>query len=188
MILVAALAVGLGGLRVLGPLEYLTDLLGAMLTKEAWTRDGLEEIGSEFLLLATPSAVSMTLALLVLRLRRPRPVWRRLARQPGLMACLALVVAWGCSVVFTVLHLIAVDGFSIEAAGGQFADTFSWLEVFSKVGRMLGGFAVAICWSTLAVGGRWRAEPSWIDRLGRIVGVAWIVMGMAAAYELRGFP
>jgi hypothetical protein len=57
-------------------------------------------------------------------------------------------------------------------------------------GWTLGGFAVAICWATLALGGRWRAEPSWIDRLGRIVGVAWMVMGVAAAYGLlrEGFP
>jgi hypothetical protein len=30
-------------------------------------------------------------------------------------------------------------------------------------------------WFVLAVSGRWRPEPSWIDRSGRVLAVAWIV-------------
>ena len=28
----------------------------------------------------------------------------------------------------------------------------------------------------LAVAGRWRAEPSWVDRLGRALGVFWVLL------------
>jgi hypothetical protein len=37
--------------------------------------------------------------------------------------------------------------------------------------------AVLTSWMTLIVGRRWRAEPTWVDRLGRAVGVFWIVAG-----------
>jgi hypothetical protein len=30
-------------------------------------------------------------------------------------------------------------------------------------------------WFVLAVSGRWRPEPSWIDRSGRVLAIAWIV-------------
>jgi hypothetical protein len=36
------------------------------------------------------------------------------------------------------------------------------------------GLAVAAAWMALLLTGRWRAEPSWIDRAGRILGVLWI--------------
>jgi hypothetical protein len=35
--------------------------------------------------------------------------------------------------------------------------------------------AILGAWSALAICGRWSPEPSWIDRLGRILGVFWIV-------------
>ena len=41
------------------------------------------------------------------------------------------------------------------------------------------GSAVAVSWLILWLGGGWRAEPSWIDRLGRLLGVFWIVFGVA---------
>ncbi len=36
-------------------------------------------------------------------------------------------------------------------------------------------FSVAGAWLTLALSGRWKSETSWIDRLGRALGFAWIV-------------
>jgi hypothetical protein len=50
------------------------------------------------LVLASPFVTAWTLAILGLRLRRPRPRWSRLVRQPGLaaglMAAFVLVVRW----------------------------------------------------------------------------------------------
>ena len=40
------------------------------------------------------------------------------------------------------------------------------------------GLAVLVSWMTLLVGRRWRAEPSWVDRLGRAAGVFWIAAGL----------
>ena len=46
------------------------------------------------------------------------------------------------------------------------------------------GYAVAAAWLALAVAGRWRPERSWIDRLGRVLGVAWIVITAAATIPI----
>ena len=40
------------------------------------------------------------------------------------------------------------------------------------------GLAVTIAWVALAVSGRWQSEPSWIDRVGRLMGCGWIGMMM----------
>jgi hypothetical protein len=48
-------------------------------------------------------------------------------------------------------------------------------------------FALFLLWPLLGIP-PWRAEPTWIDRLGRAVGWGWIVVqagGAAAAYVLR---
>jgi hypothetical protein len=37
------------------------------------------------------------------------------------------------------------------------------------------GTAVASSWITLLIGGRWRADPRWIDRLGRFLGASWMM-------------
>ena len=38
------------------------------------------------------------------------------------------------------------------------------------------GFSVAVAWLTLTLGGRWRPEPSWIDRMGRVLGFYFIAI------------
>ena len=37
------------------------------------------------------------------------------------------------------------------------------------------GCAVLVAWTIQAIGGRWRPEPSWIDRAGRLLGAFWIM-------------
>jgi hypothetical protein len=41
------------------------------------------------------------------------------------------------------------------------------------------GMGVLIAWITLALTGCWRAEPSWIDRSGRVLDIVWIVTVVA---------
>ena len=43
------------------------------------------------------------------------------------------------------------------------------------------GYAVAAVWLVLVVSGRWRPEKSWIDRLGRALGVIWVMITALAA-------
>jgi hypothetical protein len=41
--------------------------------------------------------------------------------------------------------------------------------------------AVAGAWLILLLAGWWRPEPSWIDRLGRVLGLGWIVLSLSLA-------
>jgi hypothetical protein len=38
------------------------------------------------------------------------------------------------------------------------------------------GWAAAVSWFTLVLTGRWRPEPSWVDRWGRALGCSWIIL------------
>lgn len=44
---------------------------------------------------------------------------------------------------------------------------------------ILGGVAIMAAWLTLMIGGRWRTEASWVDRLGRAMGIYWILTVLA---------
>jgi hypothetical protein len=40
------------------------------------------------------------------------------------------------------------------------------------------GLAVAVAWIFQALAGRWRPAPDWSDRIGRILGIYWIAVGL----------
>jgi hypothetical protein len=43
---------------------------------------------------------------------------------------------------------------------------------------VLVGLSIVSSWTTLLVAGRWRPEASWIDRLGRVVAMGWLLAGL----------
>ncbi len=141
------------------------------------------------LLVAAPMAIFWTLAILGLRLRRPRERWRRLLRQPGLVACLApLFVVLARLPGYATMRLrIVLLNTNINIRSPFFVIGERWSERvpwstdpvvfgFDQALNTLAmiGVAVAASWLLLAASGRWRAEPSWIDRAGRALGVYWI--------------
>jgi hypothetical protein len=103
-------------------------------------------------------------AAIPLRLRRPSPGRRGLSRQPGFVACAAAAgsLAAGLLWVWSMRH----------RPGFQRPDSFeqAWLSTTHWTAS-----AVAGAWLTLLLNRRWRAEPSWIDRFGRLLGLYWIV-------------
>ncbi len=99
-----------------------------------------------------PLLVCVTPAALLFRLRRPRPAWGRILRQPGAIACLSVLAA----------TLLVVD--------------LTWLGVSIPTRFINMGGVVTASWFVLLVTRRWRSEPGWVDRLGRAVGVGWIVL------------
>lgn len=108
--------------------------------------------------------LSWTPAALIVRLRRPRPPLREIARQPGLIASLAVTLA-----ALNVLLLPTPQYLSAPR-------TYTWVQLALDVTNIrFVAPSIALAWIVLAVTGRWQAEASWIDRLGRWTGVIWLV-------------
>jgi hypothetical protein len=110
-----------------------------------------------------------TLAVLMVRLRSPRPRRFRLMGQPGM---LAVTTAMAYAVVGAAGFLLA---FLIRAkykpTWSDYAGQAIDLHATAK--------AIAAAWLILALSGRWRPERTWIDRLGCLIGLAWIALEVA---------
>ena len=97
-------------------------------------------------------------AFLIVRLKRPRAALRSVVCQPGFAACAAPV-----AVFFAILPFAL---FTISGLAGQV------IEIAYQV-LIIG--AAPLAWVILIATRKWNPEPSWIDRLGRILGVLWMV-------------
>lgn len=164
MALIAATAAGLTIFRG-NPMAVFVHL------PDTWSlKAGLERV-VYWVAAAVPCIVMWMLALLILRLRRPRPRLRCVARQPGAVACLAavMVVAVGSATATParITSAIQQDGWRDFQLHWSIYLTFINLQTCVS-------YAVAASWSTLALGGFWRPERSWIDRAGRVLGVFWV--------------
>jgi hypothetical protein len=179
LVLVAATAAGLAGLRY--ALGDLTDVRGeleeslAALTAPDAGRSWFWRIFAGYGLTMTvlvPFCWSWTLALLGLRLRKPRLSRRQLGSQPGSVACFAAGITLVPALVFlTGIEMLSWLLFDIKY------DSPVWekgLGFFFVLLPAVTGIAVGGGWMTLLVGRRCRSEPTWIDRAGRGLGVYWI--------------
>jgi hypothetical protein len=97
-------------------------------------------------------------AVLIVRLKRPRAPLRSLIHQPGFAACAAPIG----------FFLVALPLFLLNASGLR-------QHAIEIAGQILLPAAGPLAWVCLIATRRWAAEPSWIDRLGRIVGALWMV-------------
>jgi hypothetical protein len=113
-------------------------------------------------LLAVGSATLATTVICV-----PRPDRSQLVRRPGVMACLQVGIVAG---LVTCLGLARYLG---APQPGAVEEIVGYCAVFVSG---LSGLAVAVCWITMAMLGLWRPEASWVDRLGRVLGMAWIAI------------
>lgn len=187
MILVAAAAVGLTVFQVVNKLGMLGSRLIVANLFEA-PPDGWRPIyvivrAQQVLEFLLPIVASWTMAVPLLRLRKPRRAWRRVARAPGMVACLAALagLVW-CT-------LGAASGFAISRGFSRwhllpayhFMSFFVTDQVFADI-----GLAVAVAWAVLAVSGRWRPACDWHDRLGRVLGIAWLIIGLV--WTCRRYP
>ncbi len=134
---------------------------------EAWWRAAM----------VIPDLTMATLAILAIRLRRPRPDLRRLYRQPGAVAVSAAVVVifWDVIGLLVQFSLSESNQSQLNERPYYANSAFAW--AFLETPETI-GLAVGVSWVLLALGGRWRAERGWIDRAGRVIGVAWLVLVM----------
>jgi len=134
-------------------------------------------------LLGSCAAVPGMAAMIAIRLRRPRPSRLRLGFQPGFVACIAVMASLvpGLAWYASIRHR---PGFQRPAHFDQvWYCVIEWADM-----------AVLGAWIALLLARRWRPEPSWIDRSGRVLGCYWIGMlvllcGVQTLLELqrRGF-
>src|SRR4051794_17949500 len=155
MILIVALAVGLAlALRPLSAMgEWYSMIRPAQrLDAGRWWTTVARKMPPQFLLIqgcvqvASCFVSPLIPALLVARLRRPRPGLRRIIRQPGFVACVALCLS----------ALIVVDG-----------AYFDLVLMPPMIGVLLPGITVLASWIVLRSFRLWEPEAGWIDRLGR---------------------
>ena len=149
----------------------------------------------------------MTLACLACRFRRPRPAWRRVTIQPGTAALIACLVGFAVQTIEAAASLyrpavsrlgayefgrVATiplsDSVTLVLMATRYGNgVIGSIEPFGCFGVLVTSFtspcgiAVAAVWLVLALSGRWRPEKSWIDRLGRMLGVTWIAISFLTA-------
>lgn len=113
--------------------------------------------------------VPCTIACLIVRLRHPRPRLRRLILQRG---AASIVLA-------TIFTAATVTLFALRKA--LFASSGTHLFLGYGLERLIGGTGLLIvgAWLLLALSGRCRAEPGWIDRTGTFLGGCWVASWFA---------
>ncbi len=145
-----------------------------------------------------PFGLSLTVALLALRFRRPRPSIRRITRQPGTIACFATLAA--C--VYHVSGAIFYDAMAYltrpQSAVHLPSPPFVRFDNPRRISRSIGlwlhdnllelfpfsispsvAVPIAVGWCVLIACGRWRRPTDWIDRSGRWLGAFWIALAIA---------
>lgn len=148
MILIGASAVGLAAAR------SMSDDLWRFGTSPIW-------VARPFTLFL----LALTSGFIPLRLRQPRPSINRTMIQPGMAACSAVTVV----VAFDVVSWATYEVPRWE----QHASTA--VLRFWRLHSDHPGPAVATIWFALVVTRWWRAERTWLDRLGRVIGTLWLL-------------
>jgi hypothetical protein len=172
MVLIAATGIGLGWTRMTFDANW-RDLTAEGVLQPSF----IVQASFYWKDLAVPYLTSFTIALALLCIRRPRPALRTLSRRPGAVACMA-VTAW---VLVTVAFNFAFYLFASCLPGGH-AQWFLWFpDLLSHTEDGLSRYAqpraesIAVCWCLLGLSGRWRSQPTWLDRGSRLVGMLWLV-------------
>jgi hypothetical protein len=127
------------------------------------------------LMLLTPVTVILT----VLRLHRNRTDFRRLMREPGFVACLAFGLGAIVTLTKYLLHEVVIRWAMPEIHAMRIGQSRAILSRFASGWgpfSSVAGLVVLASWTILWLGGRWRPEPTWVDRAGRVLGIVWIAM------------
>ncbi len=159
MILVAAIACGFALRRITDP---------ALGDFGAWDANWLGRVSGQSLAEAVPFLMALTVAVLAMRVRRPRPQWRRIFRQPGTAACVAAIVPLASAWLQFAFAAWRNPGFLDPLSGS--------VDLRLTQGTFLAGLWVLASWLALAISGRRRPERSRLDKFGRLVGLGWIVV------------
>jgi len=132
-----------------------------------------------------PFLMMWSLAVAGLRLRQPRPPFRKLARQPGMIACCAVMLTLVIEVIGIIVgELMLLPNAVIPRTIPPYVALSLGRGILHNVRGIVvlqsnAGGAVAAAWLILKLAGVWRSEPTWIDRFGRALGVSWLAVNIA---------
>jgi hypothetical protein len=127
--------------------------------------------------LLPPFLITVSLAVLVLRLRKPSPVRRWLFWQPGSSSCaVASVALVAAGSLYLISYLVSYLSGGVPSAFLARRIHEDLMPENLTAAATAIGYGVAGTWIALAAKRRWRPEPGLIDRLGRLVGAGWIAM------------
>lgn len=101
------------------------------------------------------------------------------------MSVVALAVPATIASVFTILHILeeyrTIPKIFSHARNAHGMPPFANAQMEEIVGA-----AVLGAWSLMAASGRWKTQPSWIDRAGRVLGLVWIGLFLIYLYGFTG--
>jgi hypothetical protein len=123
-----------------------------------------------------PLLMTWTVAIVGLRLASPRPRIRRLALQPGSAACGAVAFTF---LMKSLSYFVDVFARNKHIPWGMFRHRFVWVELIGNA--IIGGpyhYVVTAVWGVLFLSRRCRPEPSWLDRIGRVIGLSWLLRAL----------
>lgn len=179
LILIAGIAAGLGFTRFITP--YITPEMlwnDFIYPREKLSLRYFLELTQELgVIVGIPFMAASTPAFLVIQLIKPRSPWRRLRRQPGFIVCLlpTLITA------ITILVAGTSVGLSLWEPQGSPTDEYAPAYI---LGGFLAGSSVLSSWVTMRLCGIYRPQPTWTDRIGRLIGLAWIAIGVCVSVDV----
>jgi hypothetical protein len=114
--------------------------------------------------------IPLTLALLILGIIDKQTPRRNVVQSTGFVTCVAVAL----SAILPALHYLKLVIMSFDISShmpmeGIFHNMF--LDQYSEAGPMVLG-----AWIALALTGRWRVGPSWLDRAGCSIGVIFMIL------------
>jgi hypothetical protein len=119
--------------------------------------------------------VPWTLAFLILRIRTPRPSLRRLGQSPGTSACLTVLIVF----VLGLVEVLTSWGLAVIWLRLKHQDVATATEVLLEVTKQSSirvGPSIVAIWLILALIHRFRLQRDWIELLGLILSIGWIVL------------
>lgn len=120
--------------------------------------------------------LSLSGAWMAVRLRKPRPSIRQLSRQPGFVAATAALAAFAVNTFF---HIADWMTGIIQVFDAPRWSLMWWKDVWANslaLNPQSFCAPVAVAWLLLAIRGRWRREPGWIDKMGIALGSYWLLI------------
>ncbi|SIO36337.1 hypothetical protein SAMN05444166_4109 [Singulisphaera sp. GP187] len=170
MVLVAATAVACllvhKSVGTLDPAEVLDALNHAPATTDWPALNVALLLGALGVILSAPLLVagSATLAMIVLSM--PAAERSQTLRNPGPLACFQV------GFVVVLIAGLGLVQYLIDSDPDRIHEIVMNSSIYVSG---LSGLGIAGCWITMAMMGSWRSEAFWIDRLGRLLGICWIV-------------